>query len=686
MSTARPARQFPARLCAAVLALSLFSACSGGGSSDAPAASVSVPQVDFGPASNVDGKLRPVPNGFAFPNFAAASAPGNTFAGADLAAMFGDGPDVCASGTGDACSPTAEAASWAQMVNESRQSGHCEGFIVQSLSRFEGGITPEAAQLSTSTEVVQGILRGFATQFIPETRSESKGWRKTKVRDILAELVTSLRDGVPNHVLGVYGDAGGHAILPYAVEFSSAEKARVQVYDSNWPGRNRFVDFDLAAGTWTFSFQGQDPENDPSAWTGGDGDMDLSSLGKRLTGTCPFCGDGATALETMLTIRASAPTWSLETERGTVTPGSTVDGVDVSQTRAAINGVFEYVVTVDPAVLALEKKNALSLTLPPKSVAYAVTPKGIARAATSAASGTIGISGDTVTSKETTTGLRLAAGDEVIAADGLAAEISVTDAGVSGKASAAGGASVDASTTDDNRAILLTLDGNKPAARELEVTTKEDLPPELIGSVTATDLPPAAARELANITPDAPYVLPVVATTTTQAATTTAAPVPGATTTTVKSTATTKPPTGVTTTVAVTGGTTTIPSGTSSPTTVPATTSPPTTSGPTTTVNSAPNVSSFTCTTMTASELDVIVVASDANGDSLTYTFEKVSGLSSLIPNPQTVSHEPGQPTRFKVVGGYVDGSNSFKVTVSDGSLSGARTSTFTLDMMANSC
>jgi hypothetical protein len=89
---------------------------------------------------------------------------------------------------------------------------------------------------------------------------------------------------------------------------------------------------------------------------------------------------------------------------------------------------------------------------------------------------------------------------------------------------------------------------------------------------------------------------------------------------------------------------------------------------------------------MTASELDVIVVASDANGDSLTYTFEKVSGLSSLIPNPQTVSHEPGQPTRFKVVGGYVDGSNSFKVTVSDGSLSGTRTSTFTLDMMANSC
>ena len=694
MRTPRPERPFPARLCATVLVVSLFAACSGGGSSDAPAASVSVPQVDFGPASNVDGRLRPVPNGFAFPNFAAASAPGNTFAGADLAAMFGDGPDVCSSGTGDGCTPTAEAASWAQMVNESRQSGHCEGFIVQSLSRFKSALTPEAAQLPTSAEVVQGILRGFATQFIPETRAESKGWRKTKVRDVLAELVTSLRDGVPDYVLGVYGDAGGHAILPYAVEFSSADKARVQVYDSNWPGRNRFVDVDVAAGTWTFSFQGQDPQNDPGAWTGGDGDMDLSSLDKRLTGTCPFCGDGARSLDTMLTIRASAPTWSIETARGTVTPQGTVDGVDVSQTRAAINGVFEYVVTVDPAVVKLDKKNAITLKLPPKSVAYAVTPKGVARAATSAAAGTVGISDSTVTSKEATTDLRLSAGDAVIAAEGLAAEITATGDGVTGRASAAGGASVDATTSADDRAILLALDGSKPTVKPLEMTTKENLPQELIGTVSATDLPPATERELANITPDAPYVLPVVATTTTVAPATTAAPAttpatPSATTTTVRTTATTRPVSGTTTTVAGTVGTiATTTTVTSVPTTTaPATTSPPTTAGPTTTTNSAPNVSSFTCSSMTASELNVTVIASDANGDSLTYTFQLLSNPGSWFsPNPQTVAHEAGQPTKFKLSGGWLDGSNTFKVTVSDGTASGTRTSTFTLDMMANSC
>ena len=581
------ARSIALRAARATLLVSLLVSCSGGGSADAPAASVSVPQVDFGPASNVDGKLRPVPNGFAFPNFTATAAPGNTFAGADLAAMFGDGPDVCASGTGDACSPTAEAASWAQMVNESRQSGHCEGFIVQSLSRFKGGQTPEAAQLPTSADVVQGILRGFATQFIPETRAESKGWRKTKVRDVLAELVTTLRDGTPDYVLGVYGDAGGHAILPYAVEFASADAARIQVYDSNWPGRNRFVDVDIAAGTWKFSFQGPDPENDPAAWTGGDGDMDLSSLDKRVSGTCPFCGGGTTALETMLTIRASAPTWSIDTERGTVTPQSSVDGVDVTQTRAAINGVFEYVVLIDPAAVPLTKKDSITLRLPPKSVAYALTPKGIARAATSGAKGTVGISEGTVSSTEGTTALRLAAGDEVIAADGLAAEITAGDDGVSGTARSGSGATVDASTTDDNRAILLTIDGNKPVTKPLEVTTKEDLPQELIGSVTATDLPPATERELANITPDPPYVLPVVATTTTAAVTTTAATTSGG------SPATTQKPTsgttvsGTTTTIGTTTVTTTAgtTATTNAPTTAAPTTSPPTTAAPTTTTN-----------------------------------------------------------------------------------------------------
>ena len=90
---------------------------------------------------------------------------------------------------------------------------------------------------------------------------------------------------------------------------------------------------------------------------------------------------------------------------------------------------------------------------------------------------------------------------------------------------------------------------------------------------------------------------------------------------------------------------------------------------------------------MTASELNVTVVASDANGDSLTYSFLLQSNPGSWFnPNPQTVSNEPGQPTKFKLSGGWIDGANTFKVTVSDGTATGTRTATFTLDMMAGTC
>ena len=682
----RPVRT-PIRLLVVLAVVANAAACSGGGS-DAPAASVSVPQVDFGPGSNVDGNLRPVPNGFAFPNFTAAGAPGNTFGGPDLAAMFGAGEDVCASGAAEACSPTAEAASWAQMVNESRQSGHCEGFIVQSLSRFEGGQTPQSADLSATTDVVQGIIRGFATQFIPEVRSESKGWRGTGVRAVLAELVTSLRDGTPDYVLGVYGDGGGHAVLPYAVEFPSAESARIQVYDSNWPGRNRFVDVDLSDDSWSFSFDGYDPASDPGAWSGGDGDMDLSSLDKRLTGTCPFCGDGVSVVGTMLTIRASAPTWTLDTARGQVSPSATVDGVDVTQTRAAITGVFEYVISIDPSAVDLTKKDSARLTLPPRSVAYAVTPAGIARAATSGTGGTIGLSETNVSSSSGTTEVRLAAGDEVIAAAGLAADISVEDGTVTGAAVSTDGKSVNAATDDENRAILLTVQGSAPVTRPYSVGTGADLPEELIGSVSATKLPPAAERELANITPDTPYVLPSVTTTTTTAVVTTTA-APAAAPTTVAGTATTKPgPQVTTTTVAATSGTTTTLPQTGVTTTAPATTqtTAPTTATTTATTappNQSPTISTFSCAQRSASTIEFTVVATDPEGSTLTVTFTDLLGNVWTSPATKSASFVSGSSYQ---VSRNQFGTADFqvRVNVSDGSNTATLTRTWDGDYVSN--
>ena len=80
----------------------------------------------------------------------------------------------------------------------------------------------------------------------------------------------------------IYRPDGGHEVLPYAIEYPREGLARVLVYDTNWPGAERFVDIDLANDTWRFSFAGDDQETDPHAWEGGHVDLDLNSVAVRI--------------------------------------------------------------------------------------------------------------------------------------------------------------------------------------------------------------------------------------------------------------------------------------------------------------------------------------------------------------------------------------------------------------------
>ena len=458
----------------------------GCGGSGAGAPEVSVPVIEFGPASDTDSMLRASPNGFSFPNFTAASVTGQEFAGADLAAMFGSGPEICASGSGDSCVPTAEAAEWARMVNDSRQSGHCEGFIVLALQRFAEKATPDTEKLATESPVVHGIFRGFSSQFLQTTRDESRAWRGRSVRDVIAELVTSLKDGVPDHVLGLYGKIGGHAVLPYSVIFADKDNAEIGIYDSNWPGQERRVTVDLAKGTWQFSFDGQDPETDPNAWTGGSGDMDLSSLKAHVTGPCPFCDSKTTTTTpTMLAIRASAPTWSLTTSRGTVTPtGQPVQGVDVTKVRASGAGVpaktDEWVVTVDAS--EMKQASPVRLAMPAGSTATVVTPRAVARATTGKkASAAFDLTPTTVSTDSRTASVLLANGDRKVTASNKATTLSLDNDGVPVTGTVV-------STAPPSNATVTTTKGGSSAATTAPPTgTATTAPP----TGTATTAPGA---------------------------------------------------------------------------------------------------------------------------------------------------------------------------------------------------
>ncbi|MBU3704505.1 MAG: hypothetical protein FGM42_09075, partial [Ilumatobacteraceae bacterium] len=109
------------------------------------------------------------------------------------------------------------------------------------------------------------------------------------------------------------------------------------VYDSNWPGRNRYVDVDLANDKWSFSFAGDDPANDPNIWSGGAGDMDLTPFEAR-EGTCPFCGDDTKVQATTMLVRTDNLDWSVETPAGAVSPTEATNG-DGAAARPIKGGV-----------------------------------------------------------------------------------------------------------------------------------------------------------------------------------------------------------------------------------------------------------------------------------------------------------------------------------------------------------
>ena len=326
---------------AAVLSLT---SCSSGGSSDSGDSSIA-PLL----AEAVATTMRPMPDGYSFANFTAESSP-EEFGSADLVAMFGEG--ACVDGVVDPCDPIAEAAAWARMVNQARASGHCEGLVVEASKRFNKAAAPQTVELKNEGEATHQILQMFATQFLKEVQDETVSWQKKSLRQIVDELGASLQTGVLKYSMGLYSDTGGHAVLPYAIDFTDSDNAVVHLYDSNWPGKDRYVEIDLKAKTWKFSFSGSDPANDPKAWTGGAGDIDLTSLDARSNSTCPFCGTETKVKNSMLVIKSTDTKWSITTGSGTYSPsnGALIPGISSRPIRSVASGgneALEYVVFVD---------------------------------------------------------------------------------------------------------------------------------------------------------------------------------------------------------------------------------------------------------------------------------------------------------------------------------------------------
>ena len=477
-------------------------------------------------------------NGWSFPNYPSSEFPDTDFNEADLVSMFGSGDEICVGGVATPCKLTAEASAWARMVNQSRASGACEGLVAIASTRFNNKEQPSTVKLPAQTETLHAVMRAFATQFLPEVQDAITMWLNKSLEEKIDELTKSFTAGTLNYTLGLYTEGGGHALLPYAIEYPTPDTPKILLYDSNWPGKNRYIDVDLKAKTWRFSFSGEDPANDPDAWTGGPQDMDLTPLAAR-EGTCPFCGDGTKVAKTTMLIRSSNLDWSVETDGGVVSPASPVgtDGTSVLPVKGAIKrDSYDYLVSVPNApdtkssttvAKTTGKKTRSKLKFSGSTSVYAIMPDGIAQFTTPGTSNNpVEIEGSSISTKDPGVDLTLASGNLVANASGAAISLSVSGGTMEVAVTTASGQVVQQEVSEDKPTLQMKADPTgggitvlaasstgvveKTAVSSTGVETKTivkevlnlsavkaELPPELASKEIAA-LPSLANRNMAN--------------------------------------------------------------------------------------------------------------------------------------------------------------------------------------------
>ena len=486
--------------------------------------------------SPIEALLRPSQHGYAFANFPSSATP-EEFDAKDLVSMFG--AEACVDGNVDNCKPIAEAAAWARMVNQARISGHCEGMVVEATKRFVNNERPPTIELSKDGETVSEIIRAFSTQFLPEVVDERDAWAKKNLPEVINEVARELEAGNTSLTLGLYTENGGHAVLPYALSTRESGVIRMNVYDSNWPGKERFVDFDLASNEWTFSFSGSDPENDAKAWTGGAGDIDLNSLATREQSTCPFCKTATKVKNSLLVLRSTDNAWTLQNENGTYSPAlnNAVEGIVSRPIRSAANygtGIFEYVVSVEGTALTFKPRGVAS--------AFIVGETAITQVETLGQNDTeIVIAGDVISATDAGATLTVASNNFVAQVTGNNTVIEVNETNLQLSTESASGQVLNLTVNEEVSQIRVVAVGANAGSGggEFQVVTSAD------GQLDLNKVSAVIPAELAYVEPVESFATPTTTTTTTTltvppSTTTTTSTVPPTTTT--SSTTTTTAP------------------------------------------------------------------------------------------------------------------------------------------------
>ena len=361
------------RLAAALFIGALFaSSCSSGGSdspaSTVPATTTIAPIVleEVPLADHAIPEYAASEDTFSFPNFGGGEAP------ADLTVnmarrLYGDS-QVCSDVSDGKCTPYPVILQLMSQANKSMRGGLCEGLAVLSL-RLAGDVETLMAYQNTNTvfdlvkedpALLSEIAYWYVTQFAAEVQETASAFLEKSPAELAQVLMYDFAEaekGNPHtgFTIGIYSEQGGHAVTPYRVE-EMPSGYRIYIYDSNWPGEERWIDVSKE-GAWMYALAATNPTEKSEAWSGGTGTMELTPMRARSGPfTCSFCPqEEGEESGTMLTVAASGSkqmSLKIETESGErlgYYDGKFVNEIEGATYRYLISGPS----TADPVLVFL---------------------------------------------------------------------------------------------------------------------------------------------------------------------------------------------------------------------------------------------------------------------------------------------------------------------------------------------
>ncbi|MEY3093090.1 MAG: hypothetical protein RIU67_1873 [Actinomycetota bacterium] len=289
-----------------------------------------------------DSGLTPPTDGFSFENWGGPTT-SDTYSPSLAVSMFGE-EAVCMDTT-DGCVLYPAAQQWLDQMNAAIEGGRCEGMAVLSQRLLDGNNTPDELQVGAIAtadlirdELYVGstIARWWASQTFPAVREPTQQTLEWSPEEIAARIVEAIENG-EGATLGMYSEAGGHAVTPIAVSTDGADGIIVHLYDNNYPGVVTQLVIDRASQTWTYEFATTNGDIPAEVWSGSTGTLDLTLMKDReVPVPAPWSDDSELKGSTTITV-ASGGDANVGVQVDVA--GTTVDSRDIT---SAIDGVDVY--------------------------------------------------------------------------------------------------------------------------------------------------------------------------------------------------------------------------------------------------------------------------------------------------------------------------------------------------------